>query len=235
MNDMRTFMRKNRLPSTPPHSYIREINLVTKWLMHFCELTYQERVKASHVALEFDLLLKESLIDPLTDVANRRSLEAVIAKHLDVQPNTVLMMLDLDHFKEINDTRGRPFGDQILKAVGKVLLDTVGSNDFVYRYGGEEFLIVLSEVTPSTLLAVAERIRVNIQNISRETAEIEATTSETPLTVSIDISAITETEGEKDLVKLIREEDLSLYETTHSGRDTFRQYHEEISIVHSHL
>ena len=50
------------------------------------------------------------------------------------------------------------------------------------------------------LLAVAERIRVNIQNISRETEEIEATTSETPLTVSIDISAITETEGEKDLV-----------------------------------
>jgi diguanylate cyclase (GGDEF)-like protein len=83
---------------------------------------------------------KELARDPLTGVANRRRLTASLAA---MRPGEALVILDLDHFKEVNDTFGHPAGDELLKTFARFLQATVGDLGTVGRYGGEEFLILL--------------------------------------------------------------------------------------------
>ena len=97
-------------------------------------------------------------IDPLTGVANRRSLIAAldrdISRALRTRESIALMMVDIDHFKRVNDRWGHPVGDQVLCHVVNVLRERVRAQDLVGRYGGEEFMVVL----PDTTLAGAEQL-----------------------------------------------------------------------------
>ena len=101
------------------------------------------------------------LVDPLTGVGNRRPrpdehLPKVIAEE---QGSTAAIMVDLDRFKSVNDTYGHPAGDALLKAVAHVMRNAVRPNDAVYRYGGEEFCVLLPETDRAAAAEVAERIR----------------------------------------------------------------------------
>jgi len=97
-------------------------------------------------------------LDPLTGVANRRSLIAAldrdVARAVRTRESIALMMVDIDHFKHVNDRYGHPVGDQVLCSVVNVLSARVRSQDLVGRYGGEEFMVVL----PDTTLAGAEQL-----------------------------------------------------------------------------
>lgn len=97
-------------------------------------------------------------LDPLTGVANRRSLIAALDRDVSRAVRTgesiALMMVDIDHFKHVNDRYGHPAGDQVLSSVVKVLRERVRAQDLVGRYGGEEFMVVL----PDTTLAGAEQL-----------------------------------------------------------------------------
>jgi two-component system cell cycle response regulator len=75
-----------------------------------------------------------------------------------------LMMLDIDHFKRLNDRYGHPFGDQVLRRVGELLNASVYDTDFVARYGGEEFVVVLPRAEPAGALRKAEAIRRTLEN-----------------------------------------------------------------------
>jgi diguanylate cyclase (GGDEF)-like protein len=74
-----------------------------------------------------------------------------------------LIMLDLDHFKQVNDKCGHPVGDEVLRTVAKVILKHLRASDFAARYGGEEFVVVLRETDLETTVKVAERLRLAIQ------------------------------------------------------------------------
>ena len=114
-----------------------------------------------------DSLCELSLRDPLTGLANRRHLRAVLEREIDVVARSgesaLLLMLDIDHFKKINDAHGHPAGDAVLQAVARCLNACVRPKDTVARYGGEEFAVVLPDCQVSFGNVVAERIRQMIE------------------------------------------------------------------------
>lgn len=115
-------------------------------------------------------LCELSLKDPLTGLANRRHFQNVLSREIDVVArsgeHTLLLMLDIDHFKKVNDTYGHPAGDQVLQAVAKCLASCIRPMDTVARYGGEEFAVILPSCQVSFGKIVAERIREAIESLS---------------------------------------------------------------------
>ena len=114
-----------------------------------------------------DGLCDLSLRDALTGLANRRHFRAVLEREIDRVARTgesaLLLVLDIDHFKHVNDTYGHAAGDQVIPAVARRLAECVRPMDTVARYGGEEFAIVLPNCQPTYGEAVAERVRTHIQ------------------------------------------------------------------------
>ena len=110
-----------------------------------------------------DGLCELSLKDPLTGLSNRRHFRAMQERTIDGVARSgepaLLLMLDIDHFKKVNDTHGHMAGDQVLQAVAKCLAKCVRPMDTLARYGGEEFAVILPNCHTSYGSAVAERIR----------------------------------------------------------------------------
>ena len=104
-----------------------------------------------------------SLKDPLTGLGNRRHFHSVLERSIDVVARSgesvLLLLLDIDHFKSINDSHGHLTGDQVLREIAQCLAHCLRPMDTVARYGGEEFAIILPSCRPVFGLAVAERIR----------------------------------------------------------------------------
>jgi diguanylate cyclase len=114
-----------------------------------------------------DSLVDMSSRDALTGLANRRSFELALAREIDrvarAGEPALLLALDIDHFKRVNDTHGHASGDLVLKAVAAALLDCVRPMDLVARVGGEEFAIVMPNCPPAFGEAVAERVRRRVE------------------------------------------------------------------------
>ncbi|MDP1648330.1 MAG: GGDEF domain-containing protein [Rubrivivax sp.] len=116
-----------------------------------------------------DALVDLSSRDALTGLANRRAFELALAREVDRVARSgepaLLLTLDIDHFKNVNDTWGHAAGDQVLKAVAIALLDSVRPMDLVARVGGEEFAIILPNCGTAFGEAVAERVRRRIERM----------------------------------------------------------------------
>ena len=114
-----------------------------------------------------DSLVDMSSRDALTGLANRRSFELALGREIDrvarIGEPALLLALDIDHFKLVNDTHGHASGDCVLKAVAQALLESVRPMDLVARVGGEEFAIVMPNCPSSFGEAVAERVRRRIE------------------------------------------------------------------------
>jgi diguanylate cyclase (GGDEF)-like protein len=147
--------------------------------------------------------------DPLTGLPNRRHFEETLQRELARAARTEqpinLLILDIDHFKKINDTYGHQTGDAVLRAVARRLSETVRVGDVVARYGGEEFAIVMPNATTEDAVVLAERILRNVANI------------DVPVTASIGIATFIRhaTDGSA----LIDAADRALYESKRSGRN----------------
>lgn len=117
-----------------------------------------------------DGLCELSLKDPLTGLANRRHFLSVLDREIDGVARSgepaLLLMLDIDHFKSINDTHGHLVGDKVLQAVARCLSRCIRPMDSVARYGGEEFAVVLPNCLVSVGEAVAERIRQTVESLT---------------------------------------------------------------------
>lgn len=113
--------------------------------------------------------------DPLTQLLNRRALTERLAGELDrarrYNHALALLMVDLDHFKQVNDTYGHPVGDQVLREIADTLLREVRTVDIVARYGGEEFVVVLPEQGEEGALVFAERVRLGSRATRSATME----------------------------------------------------------------
>ncbi len=157
-----------------------------------------------------------SEIDGLTGVRRRGAFDKKIAEEL-VRAKTfkttfALMILDIDHFKRLNDGHGHPFGDQVLKRIGAVLNSLVYDTDFVARYGGEEFAIVLPRAEPAGALRKAEAIRAAIE------AEVFSVGfEELRVTISIGVSHFPRDASTPE--ELIARADAALYSAKASGRN----------------
>ncbi len=115
-----------------------------------------------------DALVELSSRDALTGLANRRAFEVALCRETDRVARSgepaLLLMLDIDHFKRVNDTWGHAAGDQVLRAVASVLADSVRPMDLVARVGGEEFAIILPNCGSAFGEAVAERVRRQVEH-----------------------------------------------------------------------
>ncbi|NUZ07276.1 GGDEF domain-containing protein [Schlegelella sp. ID0723] len=104
--------------------------------------------------------------DPLTGLANRRHFEMALASEVDrvarAGEPALVLLIDIDHFKKVNDTFGHSSGDLVLKSVARVLADCIRPMDTVARYGGEEFAMILPNCAPAFGRIVAERIRESV-------------------------------------------------------------------------
>lgn len=117
----------------------------------------------AYVQAVIDKLCELSQRDPLTGLANRRYFQNVLSREIDVVARSgepaLLLMLDIDHFKKVNDTYGHPAGDAVLQAIAKTLSKCVRPMDTVARFGGEEFVIILPSCQEQYGFQVAERLR----------------------------------------------------------------------------
>lgn len=222
------FLKNNVVPQNLPFSLVKEINLLLDWVNNFCVSMFHERTKALLVSGEYEELRRKWTIDPVTGVANRQSFEELVNNYPIAPAQSAFMMIDLDYFKEINDTRGHPFGDRLLGVIGETLRNTLTANDLIYRYGGDEFCVLLNGVTPKTLESMANRLREQMSHISRTSAERREGTAAHPMTLSIGISPITKVGEEKSFSTMVREADQALYAAKHAGRNTFRHYQESV-------
>ena len=113
-----------------------------------------------------DGLCELSSRDPLTGLANRRQFELQLASEVDrvarAGEPALVLMIDIDHFKRVNDAHGHQAGDVVLKAVANALRDCIRPMDTVARFGGEEFSMILPNCPPSFGMMVAERIRTHV-------------------------------------------------------------------------
>jgi diguanylate cyclase len=161
---------------------------------------------------------EEASFDPLTGVLNRRGFDAAIRRFCadatpDAPPFSVVM-IDIDHFRRINDTYGHPFGDQVLRAIGQVLSQLTQRRDLAARYGGEEFALLLPETRLGGARDVAERLRVAISRgyISRGAAR-------TPVgSITVSAGVAQHAHGETAVQVLARAE-RALLASKRSGRD----------------
>jgi two-component system cell cycle response regulator len=154
--------------------------------------------------------------DTLTGIWNRGALLDLLQRELQraarSQSTTGILMLDLDHFKNINDTYGHLTGDIVLKEVARRMSRVIRSYDLVGRYGGEEFLIVLPGCDKNQVQNSAERIRTSILN-----APVRAATSEIPATVSIGATVVgAGVTSEKQPLACA---DAALYQAKNAGRN----------------
>ena len=159
--------------------------------------------------------------DPLTQVLNRSALTDRLVSELDrarrYGHSVAVLMLDLDHFKAINDTRGHLIGDGVLKDTAEILRSAVRSADFVARYGGEEFVIVLPETSMDGAVTFAERLRERITS----TAFSGGHGVTLQLTVSIGVSLFP---GPRitSVDDLLSAADTALYRAKNDGRNCVR-------------
>lgn len=110
---------------------------------------------------------KEKFLDPLTKIGNKRFMENEIPKILSLQKRekqeSSVIMLDIDHFKNVNDQFGHDMGDKVLKNIVEIIKDSLRDSDFVFRYGGEEFTVYLPDTDMQATKKVAEDIRQKVQ------------------------------------------------------------------------
>jgi diguanylate cyclase (GGDEF)-like protein len=157
-----------------------------------------------------------ALIDPLTGLQNRRSLfelgRVEFARSCRTYRPFSCLMLDIDHFKQLNDNYGHLTGDQVLQQVAECAKRSIREVDLIGRYGGEEFLIFLPETDLVTAQRVAERLRSSIEKMPMKLSD-----QELHVTVSIGVSR--KDENTLELETLIARADQALYVAKHRGRN----------------
>lgn len=185
-------------------------------------LLYSLYKKAARHAEE----LKElTSMDKLTELYNRRYLEPFLENELDAAKKenrkVSAIMVDVDHFKEINDTYGHIVGDHVLTIFAQTVMKCIRKTDIIARYGGDEFIVILPNTDTETAKAVAERIREDVAGTYIPPADGVRVSS---IQCSVGISTYPVHCDNK--YSLIKTSDLALYMAKRSGRNCIRVYQE---------
>ena len=172
-----------------------------------------ERIRQVLKQVEWGAL---ALTDPLTGLLNRRGLEVELPKLLALarryRAPVSVVILDIDHFKRVNDTHGHPVGDEALRRLGQIIQASVRKEDLAVRYGGEEFLLLLYGADRQAAKEVVERIRLRFR--SERIPPIPH-----PLTLSAGIAGGEVPEGEAQVGEWILQADYALLRAKEAGRD----------------
>jgi len=166
-------------------------------------------------ALKYRSAVQSALRDPLTGTGNRIALDNALAREKSLadrydQPLS-LLTIDIDHFKRINDNFGHSSGDEVLREVARGIVAVTRQTDMTFRFGGEEFVVLLNKTNPEGASVIAERIRHFI-----EKARVETNNELLQATVSIGVSTLRKDESTK---MLFDRADQALYKAKAQGRN----------------
>jgi diguanylate cyclase len=177
------------------------------------------REEINRLRADLERARDDALLDPMTGILNRRGFERRIESLLSQKPDDgtshCLVMLDIDHFKRVNDTHGHLMGDRVIQAVGEILRTSVThAAHAAARYGGEEFALLLPQTSldQSIQLAEAVRTRTKAMKIRHRTSQ------EVLLTITIS-GGVAEMKPDDDASSLIARADAALYQAKSGGRD----------------
>lgn len=162
-----------------------------------------------HKSIKLDFMTYH---DQLTQVYNRNKLNQLVNNDNSlscISDKICILMIDIDHFKEVNDTYGHDSGDIILKEIAQILKTNIRNSDYVIRWGGEEFLILLINCGIDSCGTIAEQIRSRVETSQNDICKI---------TVSIGVSLY----AGGDYTKSIKEADIALYQAKENGRNQVR-------------
>ncbi|WP_428607137.1 GGDEF domain-containing protein [Sedimenticola sp.] len=164
--------------------------------------------------LLYQRAVESATMDPLTGVRNRAAMDSSMKREigLALRHNTPLsvILMDIDHFKLINDQHGHLYGDQALKAAAQCAEQSIRESDMIFRYGGEEFLILLTGTDLKGAELLAERIRQNVENLAPQTDKAIR------MTVSLGVTALGPSD---DINTLFQRMDNALYRAKDAGRN----------------
>ncbi|WP_417694254.1 GGDEF domain-containing protein [Pseudomonas sp.] len=166
-------------------------------------------------ALLYRAATQSALRDPLTGTGNRIAMDQTLIREIDMakrhlQPLS-LLMLDIDHFKRVNDSHGHGIGDEVLKGVAEAIKNQLRNVDMVFRFGGEEFLILLSNTSRDAAAMVGERLR-----HAAQAQDYFAAGTRIELTVSLGCATLLPGES---VESLLRRADNALYVAKREGRN----------------
>lgn len=175
---------------------------------------YQEFLIArQQLEQKASMLQTLSQTDELTGLLNRRAFIERVERVLQLQQHAgkdlALLMLDIDHFKTINDQFGHDAGDQVLRQLGQMLRQSGRQTDSIARFGGEEFILLLPDTDRQAAICLAERLRKQVQSIQIGGQR---------LTISLGISTLHAGQA-ASFAWLFKQADLALYQAKHAGRD----------------
>ncbi|RDI97157.1 sensor domain-containing diguanylate cyclase [Dyella solisilvae] len=178
------------------------------------EFTAVIRDIADRVRL-MDLLQKQAITDELTGLPNRREFLDVVEAVMGADADLSVFLLDVDHFKKINDSYGHDVGDEVLRLLSEVAMASSRSEDIFARWGGEEFIAALPGVNIEQAKAVAEDLRARIEQ--QEFQHHWRNGKPIPFTVSIGVAR--RSSRERNILELIKRADQALYKAKQTGRN----------------
>ncbi len=192
-------------------AYLKYFDDEKRWISNrpfrdvFHVLTYRER---------YHQLLEDSIRDHLTGALDRSQYDAhapgILARNLQEDRPLSLLVIDIDHFKQVNDRHGHQAGDEILKTVSRLLTDNLRSDDHLYRVGGEEFVLLCEKLPIEGATSLAERLRKSIERFS---------VVYLPEKVTVSIGLACAPDDGTTLEDLFKRADLRLYEAKKQGRN----------------
>ena len=201
--------------------------LIGLWLHHLMLRRSDEftRRMVSNLYSEREKFSDLSMLDPLTGLYNRRGLQNKLETLFNQASGHYVMLLDIDHFKAYNDNYGHTMGDQALVRVSAAIRDAVRSRDVVVRYGGEEFLVLMSNVKQEHAVRMAERIQNKVLGLN--IPHLFNAQVSTHVTVSAGLAAL----EEGDFIQALGKADTSLYNAKNSGRNKIFYAWEEVKDI----
>ncbi len=164
-------------------------------------------------------LSERSLKDPLTTLYNRRFLDEYIEKNITPSTQLSVMMVDIDHFKLVNDTYGHDVGDRVIVELAQLFKRVLKGSDLAVRYGGEEFVVITFGTTAKEALKIANTIR-------KEFAKIVFSTSHENFSKTLSIGISSHPQDSSSIHEVIKFADMALYIAKESGRDKVMLYQE---------
>jgi len=185
--------------------------------------THLEKSKTQIAQLNssIELIRAESMTDALTGIANRKKFDITMDKECtyarENNETFCLLLGDIDHFKNFNDTHGHQTGDQVLRLVASILKDNVKGWDLAARYGGEEFAIILPQTSLDSARIVADQIRTAVSN--KELVKKSTGVTLGRITLSIGVAQLND---QDDVHSLISRADKCLYAAKDAGRDNVK-------------
>ncbi len=173
---------------------------------------------------ELEELEETAMLDPLTGLANRRAFASRLgeecARHARYDGQLALLMVDIDHFKQVNDRFGHPAGDAVLNGVADILRETLRVIDLAVRYGGDEFAVILPQTSKTEAFAVAEKLRLEIEEAEVMWRVRPAAPLDFEVRVSVGVAALNGTTLSPD--ELLEAADRALYHAKQNGRNQVR-------------